>query len=79
MRELLIKLRGNIPQTKVAKDLEISQQFLSCLENGSRNPSIKMMKKCAAYYGKSIIELFPDIFLTDSTTKCCGKLNKEVV
>jgi transcriptional regulator with XRE-family HTH domain len=69
VRSILIELRGNTGQSDVAKELNITQQFLSAIELGTRNPSIKIMKRFAKYYNKTVQELFPDIFY-DTTEKC---------
>lgn len=61
-RKQLIEARGNQTQVYVAKQIGISQKHLSKLELGQRTPSLKIAGKIAAYYGKGIEELFPDIF-----------------
>jgi transcriptional regulator with XRE-family HTH domain len=68
-RELLIKLRGSKSQEKLAKELGISQQFLSAIELGKRNPNVKLMKKLEEYFRVPMEELFPDIFINTNTTK----------
>jgi putative transcriptional regulator len=68
-RELLIKLRGPKSQEELAKELGISQQFLSAIELGIRNPNVKLMKKLEEYFKVPMEELFPDIFLNSNTTK----------
>lgn len=70
MREKLISLRGTKTQEQVANDIGISQKHLSAIETGFRNPSISIMKKLERYYGVTMVELFPDIFLDKNTTKC---------
>lgn len=72
MRTLLIKLReqNNLKQEELAKVLGTSQQNISLIENGRRNPSIKLAKKFEIFYKKPMEELFPDIFLDAETTKC---------
>jgi putative transcriptional regulator len=69
MREKLVQLRGEKSQENVAMTLGISQKTLSAIERGFRNPSIELMKKIQQYYGISMLELFPDIFLPLGTTK----------
>jgi transcriptional regulator with XRE-family HTH domain len=69
-RELLITLRGTKSQDKLAKELGISQQFLSAIELGVRNPNVKLMKKFEEYFKVPMEELFPDIFMNIRTTKC---------
>jgi len=68
-RELLIKLRGSKSQGELAKELGISQQFLSAIELGTRNPNVRLMKKFEEYFHVSMEELFPDIFIDTNTTK----------
>lgn len=63
MRDALIKSRGNRTQTEVANSVGISQKHLSKLELGQRTPSMKVAIKLAAFYGSTIENLFPDIFL----------------
>lgn len=63
MRDTLIKARGNKTQTEVANKLGISQKYLSKLELEKRNPSMVMASKISKYYGQSVEQLFPDIFL----------------
>ena len=69
VRSILIELRGTTGQSDIAKELDITQQFLSAIELGTRNPSIKIMKRFAKYYKKTVQELFPDIFY-DTTEEC---------
>lgn len=47
-RTWLIKLRGDIPQQKVADQSGISQNFYSWIERGERTPSVEVAKKIAA-------------------------------
>lgn len=75
MREILISLRGNKTQEQVANAIGISQKHLSAIETGFRNPSINIMKKLEQYYGVPMVELFPDIFLDENTTKCSNNNN----
>jgi len=70
MRTDLIALRGKRTQEEVSKILGISQKSLSAIELGNRNPSIKLMLEFEKLYSKDMKKLFPDIFLSESTTKC---------
>lgn len=63
MRNALIKARGVKTQTDVSAEIGISQKYLSKLELGQRTPSLKIAVKIAAYYERSVENLFPDIFL----------------
>lgn len=63
MRKELIQARGVKSQQEVAGNIGISQKYLSKLELGRRNPSLRTASKIGNYYGKSVEQLFPDIFL----------------
>lgn len=67
MRNALINARGTKTQQEVSSDLDISQKYLSKLELGQRNPSIKLAIRITQYYNSSFENLFPDIFLQHST------------
>lgn len=67
MREKLITERGKTNQADVASDIGIAQQYLSEIERGIKTPSAKLMNRIAFHYGKSVQELFPDIFLNVCT------------
>lgn len=73
-RYVLITLRKQIgSQEKVAKDLEISRQYLGAMENGDRNPTVTLMSRMAAYFKEDGDKLFPDLFFKD---KCHVTLQK---
>ncbi|MCY9082367.1 helix-turn-helix domain-containing protein [Bacillus inaquosorum] len=62
-RKRLSNIRKSIgSQQIVADDLEISRQYLSALETGERNPTVKLMVKMSKYFHVSEKELFPDLF-----------------
>jgi putative transcriptional regulator len=61
-RELLIKLRGEMTQTELARKLGIAQQTVSAIETRILNPNIKIMKKYELFFKKPMEELFPDVF-----------------
>lgn len=63
MREALLKARGKKTQVDVAKELGITQKYLSKLELGQRNPSLKIASKISSFYKQPLEVLFPDIFL----------------
>lgn len=71
-RKVLIALRDakGWTQEDVAKMLNISQQAISLYENGKRDPSVRLAKKFEILFKMPMEELFPDIFLSDNTTKC---------
>ncbi|MBT9174326.1 MAG: hypothetical protein DDT21_02740 [Syntrophomonadaceae bacterium] len=51
MRDWLIKLRGDLPQQKVADLSGISQNFYSWIEHDKRTPSVAVAKKIASVLG----------------------------
>lgn len=61
-------------QEEVANKLGISQQLISLIEQGKRNPSLKMAKNMELLYETPMEELFPDIFLKLHTTNCNNKI-----
>lgn len=71
-RELLIKLREQKQwkQEDVAKMIGTTQQNISLIENGKRNPSIRLAKKFEILFKRPMEELFPDIFYNNETTNC---------
>ena len=64
-----LREKNNLTQKEVADKLEVNKNYISMIENGSRNPSDKMKNKLAKIYKCSII----DIFLSLETTKCLIK------
>lgn len=54
----LIKLRGEIPRSEVADELNISISTLQMYENGQRIPKDEIKIKIANYYGKTVQEIF---------------------
>lgn len=54
-----IRIERKVTQTQMAKDLGISRQAISKIENGERNPSLDMAYRIAAYYKLSVQEVFP--------------------
>ncbi len=58
MREKLIILRGEKTITEVAKDLNITRQMLSAIENNARTPSLALARKIAVYYSTTIEDVF---------------------
>ncbi|MEJ7508532.1 transcriptional regulator with XRE-family HTH domain [Staphylococcus simulans] len=55
-----IRKRMNITQSELATKMGISQSYLSDIENGRKNPSIKTVKKLADSLGLSVTDLFND-------------------
>lgn len=62
MRSALIEARGKKTQAVISAEIGITQKYLSKLELGQRNPSLKIAIKIASYYGTSVERLFPDVF-----------------
>lgn len=56
----LTMLRGNKPQSEVAKAIGISDSALSMYECGERIPRDSIKIKLAQYYGKSVQSIFFD-------------------
>lgn len=59
----------NLTREELAKKLGVAEITVRKIEEGGRNPSVKMAKKFAIYYKKDLTELFPDIFLISYDTK----------
>lgn len=53
-----IRKARNIRQEEFAKEMGVSRQTISSLENGRYNPSILLAYKIAKYFGLSIEEVF---------------------
>ena len=64
-----LREKNNLTQKEVAEKLKVNKNYISMIENGSRNPSDKMKNKLAKIYKCSIV----DIFLSLQTTKCLIK------
>ena len=67
-RKELIEARGSKTQQEVALNLGVTQKYVSKLELGHRNPSMKLACKISSYYGISLEKLFPDIFLPKNSS-----------
>lgn len=55
-----IRKRMNMTQEELATKMEISRSYLSDIENGRKNLSIKTVKKLADSLGLSVNDLFND-------------------
>jgi len=55
--ELLRKQNG-ISQESFAKEMRVSRQTISSIENGKYNPSLELAFAIADYFGMSIEEIF---------------------
>ena len=53
----LRKLKG-LTQEKFAKELKVSRQTVSAIENGKYNPSLDLAFEIALYFNKAIEEIF---------------------
>lgn len=53
----LRKLKG-LTQEEFAKELKVSRQTVSAIENGKYNPSLDLAFDIALYFNKTIEELF---------------------
>jgi XRE family transcriptional regulator, regulator of sulfur utilization len=45
-----VRLKKGLRQGNFAKQIGISQTFISQIENGSRNPSLDLLQKIASFY-----------------------------
>ena len=55
--EELRKKKG-VSQYEFARAIRVSRQTVSCIETGKYNPSLELAFIIAAYFGKSIEEIF---------------------
>ena len=67
------ELRGNRSQSDIAKFLGITQQQYSNIENSKKPPKIEMCIKLSKIFDKPIDYIFPNIFLSTSTSITCKK------
>jgi putative transcriptional regulator len=79
-RKRLINERKKLNKTRkdVAKDLNISEVYVRKLEAGASKPGRKTLIAFEKYYGVSMRELFPDIFLPHGDTECIKAFNNDV-
>lgn len=61
-----LRQNKNLTQEQASKILGIQKNYLSMIENGTRNPSDKLKEKMSKLYKVEIAE----IFLACKTTKC---------
>ncbi len=66
-----LREKRGLTQKQVAELLNVNKNYISMLENGTRNPSDKMKEKLSVVYKCSVA----DIFLSTQTTKCLRKQN----
>lgn len=67
-----LRIDSGFTQEQAAKILVITKEYLSMLENGSRNPSDALKEKMSKLYNREIT----DIFLATSSTKRLKKKKK---
>lgn len=53
-----IRKLKNITQIDAAKDLDISRQTMSAIENSKYNPSLELALKISKYFNMSVEEIF---------------------
>lgn len=56
----LSELRGSMTQVELAKALHISRSSLIKYEHSERTPRDNIKKRIAAYFGKTVQEIFYD-------------------
>lgn len=70
----MIRKNKGWSQGNVATFLGVAEITIRSIENGSRNPSTKLIAKFAYLFDEKPEKLFPDIFLPDDDTKRIIKL-----
>ena len=68
-----LREKNNLTQKEVSEKLGMNKNYISMIENGSRNPSDKMKNELAKIYKCSVV----DIFLSTQATKCLIKRGEE--
>ena len=69
----------NLTQTQASKRLNITKEYLSMLENATRNPSDSLKEKMAKLYNCNIADIFLAINSTrrlKQRRRCNGRVNK---
>lgn len=56
-----IRKKQNISQEQLARHLRISQQAVSCIENGRTNVSSQKMIKICKFLNSDMLEVFPEM------------------
>lgn len=71
-RRLLKQLRINrkLTQQELAEKLGISSVYVRKLEKGVVKPGREMLISYETFFGRSMKELFPDIFFEQNDKKC---------
>ena len=65
------ELRGNRSQQDIAGFLKITQQAYSNIERSDKPPKMETCIKLSKIFDKPIDYIFPDIFLSNDTSKTC--------
>ena len=65
------ELRGNRSQKDIAKFLDMTQQAYSNIEKAEKPPKIETCIKLSKIFDKPIDYIFPEIFLSNDTSKTC--------
>lgn len=65
------ELRGNRSQQDIASFLGVTQQAYSNIEKSSKPPKMETCIKLSKFFNKPIDYIFPDIFLSNDTSKTC--------
>lgn len=65
------ELRGNRSQQDIANFLNITQQAYSNIEKSDKPPKMETCIKLSKIFDKPIDYIFPEIFLSSSTSKTC--------
>lgn len=60
-----LREKNNLTQKEVSEKLGVNKNYISMIENGTRNPSDKMKNELAKIYKCTVV----DIFLSIQTTK----------
>lgn len=53
-----LRLKKKLSQKELAEELGITQEAVSFLETGKRNPSYELLKKISKYFDVSVDDLF---------------------
>jgi putative transcriptional regulator len=53
-----LRMKNNITQIQMAKDLQVTRQTIVAIENNHYNPSLELTLKLAQYFKASVEEIF---------------------
>ncbi|MDZ3957030.1 helix-turn-helix transcriptional regulator [Bacillus thuringiensis] len=54
----LLRMKKNITQIQIAKDLQVTRQTIIAIENHHYNPSLELSLKISKYFNKPVEEIF---------------------